>query len=110
MVRDRCHEHGQGEQVRSHVNLGKGEDTFRCRILSLNCGKIVTKPRRKEDFSMVVFSGKASRKRMEFMRILSKRGECWKAEAVSRSSGYRVKSCRRVANVNNIAEELTVKV
>jgi hypothetical protein len=92
MVRDRYHEHGQEEQVRSHVNLDEGEDTFRCRILSLNCGRIDTKPRRKDDFSIVVFSGKASRKRIEFMRILSNRGECWNAEAVSRSSGYRVRS------------------
>jgi hypothetical protein len=110
MVRDQYREHGQGERVRSHVSSVDEHDTFRCRILSLNWGRIDTKPRRNDDFSMVVFSGKASRKRIEFMSILSNKGECWKAEAVSRSSGYRVRSCRSVANVNNIAVEPTVQV
>lgn len=57
---------------------------------------------------MVVFSGKESRKRIEFIRILSNRGECWKAEAVNRSSGYLVRSCRRVAIIRNVVEVLTV--
>jgi len=70
---------------------------LRCRIRSLNCGSIPTKPRKKEVLSFFDFSGNASRNFIEFMSILSKSGECWKADAVSRSLGYLVRSCRRVS-------------
>ena len=36
---------------------------------------------------------------MEFMRMLSNNGECWKPEADKRSCGYLVSSCLAVSIV-----------
>src|ERR1700733_14376316 len=61
---------------------------------------MATNPRKKEFFCIFFFSGKASRNLIEFMRMLSNRGECWKPDADRRSWGYLVKSCLTVSNVN----------
>jgi hypothetical protein len=44
------------------------------------------------------------------MRILSKRGECWKADADNRSCGDLVRSCLNVSEINKVGKRCTLEV
>jgi hypothetical protein len=58
-------------------------------------------PRRKEDFSFFVFSGKASRNLIEFINILSNNEDRKKPDAVNRSSGYLVNNCFKASDISH---------
>jgi hypothetical protein len=47
---------------------------------------------------------------MEFISILSNKGDCWNADAVSRSSGCLVNSCLNVSALNIDLKEITLQV
>ena len=68
--------HDPGEPEESGMSKFPDRSTFRWRTLALNCGNIDTNPRRKDVFSVLVFSGNESRNLIEFIKILSNSGEC----------------------------------